>query len=81
MELKKKRHQDDCKHNEGHHDDEIPNKLRQELNLPMEMEFIEIDYYQVKQKDASMKRLRPIWSGQDVIPIKFDQDKSQQVID
>ena len=36
MELKKKRHYDECNHHEQH-DDEIPQKLRQELNLPLEM--------------------------------------------
>jgi hypothetical protein len=43
--------------------DEIPNALREELDLPKSLGSNEIDYCEVRVKDCNIKRKRPLWSG------------------
>ena len=76
MDLRK-HHDHEC-----HQDrDEIPESLRKEFYIPHEMTFFELDFDRIKKHDAAIKRLRPIWSGQDVIPYKLNNDKSLKIVD
>lgn len=44
------------------------------------MNFFEINFNAVRSKDAQMKRIRPMWSGQDVLPDNLDASKSSDII-
>jgi hypothetical protein len=48
--------------------DEIPIQLRQEFHLPRKMDYFEVNFHEIRRSDASYKRNRPLWSGQDVLP-------------
>merc|ERR1719329_1456255 len=54
-------------------EDEIPHKLRKDFSIPQKMGVYEDDF--------SYKRLRPLWSGQDIMREKLDNSKSQLVVD
>ena len=41
----------------------------------------EIDFQAIRKDDISYKRLRPLWSGQDVLREKLDNAKSLSVVD
>ena len=60
--------------------DEIPADLRREFRLPQELNYLQIDFKEVRKHDAQRKRNTPIWSGQDVIPDKLDYDKSLGIV-
>lgn len=60
--------------------DEIPADLRREFRLPQELNLLEVDFKEIRKHDATKKRSRPTWSGQDVIPDKLDYEKSLTVI-
>ena len=66
--------------NEGSEEDEIPDMLRAELHLPKSMNFFEINFNAVRDKDAQTKRIRPMWSGQDVLPDNLDASKSIDIL-
>jgi hypothetical protein len=48
--------------------DEIPIEIRHEFSLPKKMDFYEVNFSEIRKNDASRKRNRPMWSGQDVLP-------------
>jgi hypothetical protein len=52
--------------------DEIPSELRKELDLPDNITGYAIDMHKIKEHDFSVKKFRPIWSGQDVFPDRLD---------
>jgi hypothetical protein len=54
--------------------DHIPKSLREELDLPDEMDGNEINYDEVRRKDCNVKRKTPQWSGQDVLNVGLTQD-------
>lgn len=60
--------------------DSIPKYLREELDLPDDLEGNEINYDEVKRKDANVKRRRPLWSGQEVLEIGLIPDQANWVI-
>lgn len=60
--------------------DEIPAELRREFRFPAELNLLEVDFKEIRKHDATKKRARPTWSGQDVIPDKLDYEKSLVVI-
>lgn len=43
--------------------DNIPKLIREELDLPDDLEGNEINYDEVRRKDSNVKRRRPLWSG------------------
>lgn len=51
-----------------------------ELSLPKTMNFFEINFNEVRGKDAQLKRVRPLWSGQDVMPDQLDASKSAAIL-
>lgn len=83
MALQEQRPEDEaveCNHKHKG-DDEIPQLLRKELELPENMEHFNIDFLEVRRKDAFRKKLRPVWSGQDVIPDSLNSSKSYSVVE
>jgi len=50
--------------------------LRNEFNIPKELNLLEIDFKEIRKQDATKKKTRPQWSGQDIIPDKLDNNKS-----
>jgi hypothetical protein len=48
--------------------DEIPYDVRNQLKLPQKMGIFEINFNEVKKNDISLKKQKPSWSGQDVLP-------------
>lgn len=54
--------------------DHIPKALRDELDLPDDLEGNEINFAEVRRKDANVKRRRPLWSGQDVLDVGLTPD-------
>jgi hypothetical protein len=60
--------------------DEIPADLRREFRFPPELNLLEVDFKEVRKHDATKKRTRPTWSGQDVIPDKLDYEKALSII-
>ena len=60
--------------------DEIPPELRKEFQFPVESNLLEVDFKEIRKHDATKKRTRATWSGQDVIPDKLDCEKSLVVL-
>ena len=60
--------------------DSIPDDIRKELNLPSDMMGFEIDFEEVRLMDASLKRKKFYWSGQDVLDESINKAMSTQVI-
>jgi hypothetical protein len=60
--------------------DEIPENIRKEFHIPGEMNYFDINFKEVQKFDASKKRLTPIWSGQDVLEFKLNNEKSIRVV-
>lgn len=60
--------------------DEIPHALRHEFNFPAELNLLEIDFKEIRKLDATKKKTRPQWSGQDIIPDKLDHNKSMSIL-
>lgn len=58
------------------HFSEIPQELREELDLPSNLGALEIDFNQVREKDINRKKKTPIWSGQDVLESSLTEDLS-----
>jgi len=58
----------------------VPLELRQELDLPADMEENKINFQQVISKDCSIKRKTPLWSGQDVLDIGLNNELSNWVV-
>mmetsp|Transcript_7183 Transcript_7183/g.12108 ORF Transcript_7183/g.12108 Transcript_7183/m.12108 type:complete len:1503 (-) Transcript_7183:75-4583(-) len=68
---------DDNRENE----DEIPADIRRRFNLPVNMGIYQIDFNEIRKDDVSKKKIRPMWSGQDVLPDQLDHRKSVWVIE
>lgn len=49
--------------------DHVPNELKEAFSLPKDMSSYDIDFNEVRMDDSNFKKRRPIWSGQDVLPI------------
>ena len=60
--------------------DEIPIELRQEFSLPKMMHIHEVNFTEIRKNDASHKRNRPMWSGQDVLPNEICECKSREIL-
>lgn len=60
--------------------DEIPIELRQEFSLPKRMDVHEVNFTEIRKSDASHKRVRPMWSGQDVLPDEICEHKAQVIL-
>jgi len=60
--------------------DEIPNDLREELELPRPLGKHSIDYTEVRNKDCHVKRKTPIWSGQDVLEDSLREEKAEWAV-
>jgi hypothetical protein len=43
--------------------DAIPKILREEFDLPDDLEGNSINFDEIRRKDANLKRRRPLWSG------------------
>ena len=63
--------------NEG---DSIPPEVRSEFNLPKDMKGFEIDFNEVRLKDASLKKTVLTWSGQDILENSLTNDHSKLVV-
>jgi len=48
---------------EAKQEDEIPEYLRNQFNIPAKLGIFELNMQQIRQHDANLKRTRPIWSG------------------
>jgi hypothetical protein len=55
---------------------EIPRTLRDEFLIPEKMDGFAVDFGNIKKDDAQKKKLRPMWSGQDVMPDHLNFHKS-----
>lgn len=62
-------------------EDEIPEHVRQAFHIPKKLGVYEIDFQAIRKDDIYYKRQRPIWSGQDVLREKIDNQKSLWVTD
>lgn len=60
--------------------DHIPHELKEAFNLPENMKEYDIDFNQVRIVDALFKRRIPVWSGQDVLDIGLNLEKSNWVL-
>lgn len=60
--------------------DEIPLELKKQFNLPEKMGIYEVDFEKVKAADFSLKKQKPQWSGQDVLPAKLNAEKSSYIV-
>ena len=62
--------------------DEIPKSLRQEFNIPEaeQMSGFEPDFQNIKKYDMGKKRLRAMWSGQEVMQDKLNCEMSSELI-
>lgn len=60
--------------------DEIPKDLRAEFLIPEKMQGFQVDFGNIKKYDASRKKLRPMWSGQDVLPDHLNFEASAYVV-
>jgi hypothetical protein len=60
--------------------DEIPIELRQEFSIPKRMDIHEVNFTEIRKNDASHKRNRPMWSGQDVLPSEICECKSKEIL-
>lgn len=58
----------------------IPETLRKELDLPGDLEENQVNFNEVIKKDCSIKRVTPIWSGQEVLDIGLNMNLSYWVI-
>lgn len=58
---------------------EINKELKEEFNLPDDMESNTINYTEVRKRDCSVKRKTPIWSGQDVLEINLNPSQSNWI--
>ena len=61
--------------------DEIPDNIRNEFHIPNDMNYFDMNFKKIQKRDASVKRLTPFWSGQDVLEMKLNHDKSLRIID
>ena len=61
--------------------DEIPIELRQEFSLPKRMDIHEVNFSEIRKNDASKKRNKPMWSGQDVMPDVVCECKSRDILE
>ena len=63
--------------------DEIPKELRNEFDIPDpdKMDGFQPDFFNIKRHDLQLKKRRPMWSGQDVIPDKLDFETSVKVVE
>lgn len=43
--------------------DHIPQAIRDEFNLPEDMSTFKLNYHEVRQQDAGLKRKVSVWSG------------------
>lgn len=59
--------------------DEIPMDIKRQFNLPDEMRQYQLNFHAVKRSDFALKKQKPLWSGQDVLPVRLDQKKSQYI--
>ena len=62
--------------NEG---DSIPLEIRKEFNLPKDMKGFEIDFTEVRMKDASLKKNLFTWSGQDILENSLTNENSMWI--
>jgi hypothetical protein len=62
-------------------EDEIPHNLRKAFGIPEKMGIYEIDFQAIRKDDISYKKLRPLWSGQDILREKLDNSKASFVVD
>lgn len=60
--------------------DEIPDEIRKELNLPENMRIYGVNFAEIRRNDASKKKTKPLWSGQDVLPYTLDVPSSLTII-
>jgi len=60
--------------------DHIPKAVRDELDIPDDLEGNELDFDEVRRKDANLKRRRPMWSGQDVLDVGLTPEQSNWVV-
>ena len=58
----------------------IPVELKEELNLPDEIDDNIINYNEIIKKDCNRKRKTPMWSGQDVLSVGLNEELSELVI-
>ena len=63
--------------NEG---DSIPPEVRNEFNLPKDMKGFEIDFNEIRMKDAALKKNIFTWFGQDILEYSLTNDHSKVVI-
>lgn len=63
--------------------DEIPKALRMEFDIPSpdKMDGFQPDFFNIKKHDMQIKKRRPMWSGQDVLPDKLDFATSINVVE
>jgi len=59
--------------------DHIPKSIREELDLPVDLESNQINFDEVRRKDANMKRKTPQWSGQDILQATITLDQAEFV--
>ena len=60
--------------------DNVPAEIKQAFNLPSDMRGLDIDFLQVRLVDAQFKRRQPVWSGQDVLDVSLNLEKSHWVV-
>ena len=60
--------------------DHIPDDIKNTFNLPKDMTGLEIDFEEVRKIDASFKRRQPQWSGQEVLELSLNMEKSHWVV-
>jgi hypothetical protein len=61
-------------------EDEIPSEIKKQFGLPSKMGLYEVDFNKIREHDISWKKQRPMWSGQDVLRDKLDNEKSIWVV-
>jgi hypothetical protein len=58
----------------------IPDELKEELNLPDDIEDNIINYNEIIKKDCNRKRKTPMWSGQDVLSVGLNEELSDLAV-
>ena len=63
-----------------YHGDHVPKEIKDTFGLPKNMADYEIDFDEVRRSDAQYKRRTPVWSGQEVLDLGLNIDKSTWVL-
>ena len=60
--------------------DEIPFEIRKTFAIPEILGQYQVDFDEIRKHDASKKKQKPMWSGQDVLRDHLNYEKSLQVL-